>query len=357
MEAAAPGGKKRRAEAPETGTSSTPAIAAMETPTSEATPIKKTGAHGSQEPPPSGGAGGGDQDGNGGGVGHISGLPDAILGDIISLLPTKEAARTQILASRWAHLWRAAPLNLDCRDLPDDDAGVVSRILSTHHGPGRLFRVPAHHLHDRAATVDAWLRSPALDNLQEIESCDHPWPVPEQPPASAFRFWATLRAATIGECHAPDGGPVQGIRFPQLQQLALVRVRISEGSLHGMISSASCPALECLFLHSSRGFRCVRINSATLRSIGLRTDYYGSDLWFQELVIEDAPCLDKLLCAERVGLRVSVVAAPRLETLGSLSNWSSYFSTSRHAFGSTVFQGPVGIICLAACLQFLMFTN
>ncbi|TKV95833.1 hypothetical protein SEVIR_9G387700v4 [Setaria viridis] len=340
MEAAAPGAKKRRAEAPETGTSSTPATAATDTPTPEATPIKKTGAHSSQEPPPPG-AGGED-----GSVDRISGLPDAILGDIISLLPTKEAARTQVLASRWAHLWRAAPLNLDCRDLPEADdevlAGVVSRILSAHRGPGRLFRVPAHHVHDRAATVDAWLRSPALDNLQEIEFCDHRRPALEQPPtppASLFRFSATLRAATICRCHIPDGGPVQGIRFPQLQQLGLVRVRISEGSLHSMISRSSFPALEYLFLDSSHGFRCVRINSTSLRSIGVRTDYYGQDLRFQELVIEDAPCLEKLLCAQRVGFHVSVMAAPKLETLGSLSNWPSKLSRSRHVFGSTVFQG------------------
>ncbi|CAN6180936.1 unnamed protein product [Urochloa humidicola] len=104
-------------------------------------------------------------------VDRISGLPDAVLSDIITLLHTKAGARTQVLFSRWRHIWRAAPLNFDPAgdDIPD---GEVSRILSAHRGPGRCFRnkfpldILASHA---AATMDGWLRSPTLDNLQELE--------------------------------------------------------------------------------------------------------------------------------------------------------------------------------------------
>uniref|UniRef100_A0A453SCC1 F-box domain-containing protein n=2 Tax=Aegilops tauschii subsp. strangulata TaxID=200361 RepID=A0A453SCC1_AEGTS len=161
MEAAAPLPKKRRSEVPgsnqpEEISSHEPAAAAMEAPESDI-----------GEPPP--GAGGAED-----GVDHISGLPDAVLGDIISLLPTREGARTQTLASRWRHLWRSAPLNLDYYDLPAEGdvlIRLISQILSAHAGSGRRLCVSAHHLYHHPATVDAWLRSAGLSNLQELEFC------------------------------------------------------------------------------------------------------------------------------------------------------------------------------------------
>uniref|UniRef100_A0A453JUN5 F-box/LRR-repeat protein 15/At3g58940/PEG3-like LRR domain-containing protein n=2 Tax=Aegilops tauschii subsp. strangulata TaxID=200361 RepID=A0A453JUN5_AEGTS len=273
-------------------------------------------------------------------VDRISNLPDPILGEIVSLLRTKDGARTQILASRWRHIWRTAPLNLDCRRLPDEEhglTGVVSRIISAHPGPGRRLRIPAYYLQDRAATVDAWLRSPALDQLQELEFCHVSNYRPRllrplaPPPASTFRFSPTLRVVTIGRCLLPDS-TVQGLHLPQLKQLALERVSISEGTLCGLI--ARCPALECLLIYYSFGFQCARINSLSLISIGVRlrhrylSDHETDEPQFRELIIENAPSLERLLRVDILdGLHVSIISAPKLETLGSLHG-EMYLSSS-----------------------------
>ncbi|XP_051184736.1 F-box/LRR-repeat protein At3g26922-like [Lolium perenne] len=284
---------------------------------------------------------------DGGGVDVISDLPDDLLGEIITLLPTKDGARTQILARRWRHLWSSSPLNLDCRGLVKhriDLPGVVSRILTSHLAPCRRFWVDLHDLMRIGATedeflrmnaaVDQWLRSAALCNLQELGvSLSYHL---KHPIASYIsRLSTILRVATIANCNLHDS-TVQGLRFPQLKQLALESVRISEYSLHHMI--AGCPALERLLINCSFGFRCVRINSLSLTSIGVHVwSTWYNELKLEELVVENAPCLMRLLHLDQnvdgEHLHISVISAPKLETLRYLSNFTKI------SFGSAVIQG------------------
>ncbi|KAM0851709.1 hypothetical protein ACQ4PT_052257 [Festuca glaucescens] len=195
-EASCPSLKKRKLAAPKIH-GVPPAPEATGSPSSEPPPP----AHDQQRPP-------------GDAADRISDLADAILGEIVSLLPTKQAVRTQILSPRWRHIWSFAPLNLDCEGLLPADAdedvlvGLVSNIVSVNPGPGRRFCVPSCFLRDRAAAVDAWLRSPTLDSLQELDfwfkSYHRPQPLKQPPPPSTFRFPATLRVLTIGNCNLPD---------------------------------------------------------------------------------------------------------------------------------------------------------
>jgi hypothetical protein len=215
----------------------------------------------------------------GDGADRISSLPDALLGEIVSLLPTKEGARTQVLASRWRHVWRPAAVNLDFADFTvvwDVRAAIASRILSSHPGPGCRFRIKMFYLHsaDRAvqvAAVDAWLRSHTLDSLRELEFVDYEQP----PPASIFRSSPTLSFLSIEGCPLHDA-TAQGLHFPQLKQLGLVNISISERSLHS-------------FIHRSSGFRCLRINAISLRSIGASRNVSGmttDETQLEELVID-----------------------------------------------------------------------
>jgi hypothetical protein len=94
----------------------------------------------------------------------ISRLPDDILHDIITLIPTSDGARTQAISRRWRPLWRAAPLNLDHRGHSIQyrkRVTFVAKILADHPGPACRLALPGFRLRDRYAKIDGWLRSPA----------------------------------------------------------------------------------------------------------------------------------------------------------------------------------------------------
>ncbi|TVT98429.1 hypothetical protein EJB05_56257, partial [Eragrostis curvula] len=275
-------------------------------------------------------AGGGERDG----IDRISALPDEILGEIISLLPTNDGARTQALASRWRRLWLSAPLNIDPSGLPTDSdklLDIVSHVLAAHQGPARRFSMPyckcSLYLLNRAKVVESWFRSPVLNNLQELELGYVASWIPL--PATAFYSCTTLRVVTIAACSILDD-TVKTFHFPQLRQLVLERTRIPEGWVCNMI--AGSPVLEFLLLNRVRGFTSMRINSPSLVSFGI--DCMGRST---KLTIEDAPLLQRLLELDSCGtLHVSVISAPKLDTLGCLTDYDC--PSNKLVFGTTVIQ-------------------
>ncbi|OEL28084.1 hypothetical protein BAE44_0010898 [Dichanthelium oligosanthes] len=139
-----------------------------------------------------------------------------------------QGARTQIFFSRWRPLWCSAPLNLDTRcrgrDITKD---VVSRIVSEHQGIARCFNVPSSILADDSPTLDGWLRSPALDNLQELDFCFNSLASPSPlVPHWTLHFSSTLRVAKFNYCQFPDD-TTHKLHFPNLQHLILQSVTTS----------------------------------------------------------------------------------------------------------------------------------
>ncbi|KAI5020427.1 hypothetical protein ZWY2020_045315 [Hordeum vulgare] len=264
----------------------------------------------------------------------ISRLPDDLLGAVISLLPTKDGARTQILSRRWRPLWRssAAPLNLStdhrlCADIRELVA-FVRKILSDHPGPAR--RLSLRHLCPllRFGVIEGWLRSESLANLQELEfaytwSACACYPLPP----SALPFAPTLSVAKFGSCRFPEfTAETPSPKFPHLKQLTMRLVRISEDSLHIMLSS--CTVLQSLSLDRNSGIARLCINSPTLRCFSFSAPRDKQDIiTCQELLIQDVPCLERLLLHDsRNGpATIRIIRAPKMEILGLLSQGTPTF--------------------------------
>ncbi|XP_047078807.1 putative F-box/LRR-repeat protein At5g02700 [Lolium rigidum] len=249
----------------------------------------------------------------------ISGLPDDILGTIISLLPTKDGGRTQALSRRWRHLWRSAPLNLTVGlpiFLPSFiPPSAVSKIITEHPGSARrFFFLGLPRGGDLYSELGSWFHSRALANLQELSiRCFKPPPSSHLLLPSLLRSASTLLFVTISHINFPDQiAPC--MRFPLLKQLSLLSLSISGGVFHNLLSR--CHALESLFVSKVRAEGCLRVSSATLRSIGLEGNHFRKT----ELVIEDAPRLKRLLLPRGNGCRtIRIMRAPKLEILGPFS--------------------------------------
>uniref|UniRef100_A0A0E0LJE1 Uncharacterized protein n=1 Tax=Oryza punctata TaxID=4537 RepID=A0A0E0LJE1_ORYPU len=257
-------------------------------------------------------------------VDGISALPDDVLRTIISLLPTIGAAQTQVLSSRWLPLWRSAPLNLDDAEILDlwEDflLKLITDIITDHDGPTwrlsitKLARINEFR-GDLVDTLDDLLRTRTLDTLEELRFHYRPsMTAPDPLPPAVTRF-SGLRVASFGFCSFP--GELGGVVFPNLQELTLLAITNSEDTLHAMISA--CPALRSLLLRDNDAFRRVRISSPSLVSVGLcsRT----SDM--EELIIDNTPCLERLLMfrsSDKLPRVVRVFSAPKLEVLGCLSD-------------------------------------
>ena len=101
---------------------------------------------------------------------RISDLPDAILGEIISLLPTKDCCRTQVLSTRWRPLWRTTTLNLHCRQISVLlEFDLIRAIVSSHQqGPVQCLCIPTSYLLSIPGKVDAWLTSPEFENSSSL---------------------------------------------------------------------------------------------------------------------------------------------------------------------------------------------
>ncbi|WCJ40869.1 F-box/RNI-like/FBD-like domains-containing protein [Euphorbia peplus] len=203
----------------------------------------------------------------------ISKLPDEILVQILSRLPTKEAVATTILSKRWEYLWTSTS-NLDfsddflCGYQDEIDRKLKSSVFKNYvnraifyHGRSTLqkCRMMFHtkYFSDCIYTLVCAL---ITSNIEELRIIDHSLTVQQLP----WRLF-TCKSLVVLKIHGPFVLDLPTyVCFPSLKVLNLAYVLlVDDASTHRLFSS--CPVLEDLTIVQHND--CVRVLNIFIPSL------------------------------------------------------------------------------------------
>nr|XP_051180105.1 F-box/FBD/LRR-repeat protein At1g13570-like [Lolium perenne]XP_051180106.1 F-box/FBD/LRR-repeat protein At1g13570-like [Lolium perenne] len=218
-------------------------------------------------------------------VDHASRLPDALLGNIVSRLPVKDAARTAALSRRWRPVWRSTPLVLADADLlPATSA--VSSVLAAHPGPFRCVHLTSTRMAEFHGLLTSWLQILAAKGVQELLLVNGRWPHVLVLPSTFLRM-ATLTRLYLGLWKFPDTAAVpRASFFPNLLELGLCSVAMENKDLDFILDRS--PVLETLCVQGDMFLLRLCLVSQSLRCVQI----IGP---FEEIFVVYAPHLERLI--------------------------------------------------------------
>nr|CAB3486522.1 unnamed protein product [Digitaria exilis] len=266
---------------------------------------------------------------------RISSLPFALLRDIVSRLPVKDAARTAVLSRRWRPVWLCSPLVFtDAHLIPGFVEGrgrptradtpslvaAVTRVLAAHPGPFRSVHLVCGYMDAHQRQLACWVQTLADKGVTDLVLVNRPWPLDVPLPAALLGV-STLTRLYLGIWKFPDtSGLPRGAgaepAFPHLRELVLSSVVIENRDLDFLL--AVSPILEVLGIQGSRYGVRLRLSGRQIRCVQICLCYLES------IAVVDTPSLERLIIREsmtREGsfIRIKIGNAPNLRLLGYLN--------------------------------------
>uniref|UniRef100_A0A0E0KQ79 F-box/LRR-repeat protein 15/At3g58940/PEG3-like LRR domain-containing protein n=1 Tax=Oryza punctata TaxID=4537 RepID=A0A0E0KQ79_ORYPU len=212
-------------------------------------------------------------------------------------------------------------------------ADTVTRVLASHPGPVALFRLSRTTFRGRVAAAEAWFRELAAKRARVVALlCPPEWC--HLALADPLLGCRTLESLALGGCRISDRGPsASAAAAARLTEITLSSTHLSEAALQSVLSG--CPALRSVMLKHVEGPRSIRVRSC--RSLVLLGVWQYKNL--EELTVEDAPCLERLLGDMRLSAAINVSGAPKLTAFGYVVISHSNFLLLDEVIEKDVFNG------------------
>ncbi|KAH0765454.1 hypothetical protein KY285_001325 [Solanum tuberosum] len=199
---------------------------------------------------------------------RISELPDSLLLQILSLLPTEEAFTTCILSKRWQYLWTS--LNsfiFSPKRYWERSKGFRSFVdyVLSHFTVSKIDKFELHcgSLYKHKSQISRWLTFAVKKNVQHVVIYSHPPYIMPQ----TFFTCSSLITLHIAKCSLVSDIV---IAWKSLNTIKLEDMVVLDAEINNLLSG--CPALETIVFNSVGGFSRLEINS--LKHLELSRDFH-----------------------------------------------------------------------------------
>ncbi|XP_028806343.1 F-box/FBD/LRR-repeat protein At4g26340-like [Neltuma alba] len=179
---------------------------------------------------------------------RISSLPDSMLHNILSFLPTDQVVATSLLSKRWKSLW----LKMSTFDFEDERFAslddffqfVDAVLFFADSKPIEKFRARFSFLHNRSRVIkiNIWINTLIYRRVQHLELCSY---VSSIEVTSRIFNSDTLRVLKLNKVRVMNS--FHSVNLPSLKVMHLVEVELPDyESVVNLLSG--CPLLEELIL-------------------------------------------------------------------------------------------------------------
>ncbi|KAK8485020.1 hypothetical protein V6N11_071091 [Hibiscus sabdariffa] len=200
---------------------------------------------------------------------RMSALPDAILHQILSFLPTKHSIQTSILSKRWIHLWKFTPaIHIPYNEITPSQRTFIHNTLTQH----QALKIHNFRLHfslgitwypDLAVQLQNCIEfaiSRQVQTLSVYADLVAAFIDPQDYYVLPSMFYShdnvrsLQQVSLMGFLFNPN--PPSGVPFASLKTLCFFDCAIDDETLNGLLSN--CPVLESLTIdgcHRSHNFK------------------------------------------------------------------------------------------------------